>query len=95
MIDSAEAKITTGNLGEVQPRYSNFAVVSHSAHEFIISFCFLDPAKIKKGEPPSVDAEVFSRIVIAPTMLPNLINALATNLKTYNESVKKEMEKKS
>jgi len=92
-MEKAEAKIVTSNIGDIQPKYSNFVAVSHTPNEFIITFCLIDPAKIAKGGTPVVEAEAFSRIIVSPTLLPNLINALSTNLKTYNESVKKELEK--
>jgi hypothetical protein len=61
--------------------YANFLVVSHSPHEFTLDFCQLLPAK----EQGKVDAEVVSRVRIAPTMVARVLNALNTNLAGYEE----------
>ena len=61
--------------------YANFLVVSHSAHEFTLDFCQLQPAK----EQSKVNAEVVSRVRIAPTMVGRVLNALNTNLSNYEE----------
>lgn len=61
--------------------YANFLVVSHSPHEFTLDFCQLLPA----GEPGKVNAEVVSRVRIAPTMVGRVLNALNTNLSNYEE----------
>lgn len=61
--------------------YANFLVVSHSPHEFTLDFCQLLPAK----EQDKVNAEVVSRVRIAPTMVGRVLNALNTNLANYEE----------
>src|SRR5690606_19538018 len=61
--------------------YANFLVVSHSAHEFTLDFCQLLPA----GEQGKVNAEVVSRVRIAPTMVGRVLNALNTNLSGYED----------
>ena len=61
--------------------YANFLVVSHSPHEFTLDFCQLLPA----GEAGKVNAEVISRVRIAPTMVGRVLNALNTNLANYEE----------
>jgi hypothetical protein len=61
--------------------YSNFLVVSHSAHDFTLDFCQLLPAR----EEGKVNAEVVSRVRIAPTMVGRVLNALNTNLSNYEE----------
>ncbi|GGI08374.1 DUF3467 domain-containing protein [Egicoccus halophilus] len=61
--------------------YANFLVVSHSPHEFTLDFCQLLPA----GEAGRVNAEVVSRVRIAPTMVGRVLNALNTNLTNYEE----------
>ena len=61
--------------------YANFLVVSHSAHDFTLDFCQLLPAK----EEGKVNAEVVSRVRIAPTMVARVLNALNTNLSNYEE----------
>lgn len=61
--------------------YANFLVVSHSAHDFTLDFCQLLPA----GEQGKVNAEVVSRVRIAPTMVARVLNALNTNLSNYEE----------
>jgi hypothetical protein len=61
--------------------YSNFLVVSHSAHDFTLDFCQLLPSR----EEGKVNAEVVSRVRIAPTMVGRVLNALNTNLSNYEE----------
>lgn len=61
--------------------YANFLVVSHSPHEFTLDFCQLLPA----GEQGKVNAEVVSRVRIAPTMVARVLNALNTNLSGYED----------
>ncbi len=61
--------------------YANFLLVSHSPHEFTLDFCQLLPGK-EKGK---VNAEVISRVRIAPTMVGRVLNALNTNLSNYEE----------
>ena len=61
--------------------YANFLVVSHSPHEFTLDFCQLQPSK----EAGKVNAEVVSRVRIAPTMVGRVLNALNTNLSNYED----------
>lgn len=61
--------------------YANFLVVSHSAHDFTLDFCQLVPS----GEKGKVNAEVVSRVRIAPTMVGRVLNALNSNLSGYEE----------
>ena len=61
--------------------YANFLVVSHSPHDFTLDFCQLLPS----GEQGKVNAEVVSRVRIAPTMVARVLNALNTNLSGYEE----------
>ncbi len=61
--------------------YANFLVVSHSPHEFTLDFCQLLPS----GEQGKVNAEVVSRVRIAPTMVGRVLNALNTNLSGYED----------
>jgi len=61
--------------------YANFLVVSHSPHEFTLDFCQLMPS----GEPNKTNAEVVSRVRIAPTMVGRVLNALNTNLSSYED----------
>ena len=61
--------------------YANFLVVSHSPHEFTLDFCQLLPS----GEQGKVNAEVVSRVRIAPTMVGRVLNALNTNLSNYED----------
>ena len=60
--------------------YANFLVVSHSAHEFTLDFCQVVP-----GSEGRVNAEVVSRIKIAPTMVGRIIRALNTNMTAYED----------
>jgi hypothetical protein len=62
--------------------YANFLVVSHSPHEFTLDFCQILP-----GHPPGeLQAEVVSRLKVAPTMLGNLIEVLNSNMTTYEDT---------
>lgn len=61
--------------------YANFLVVSHGPHEFTLDFCQLLPS----GEQGQVNAEVVSRIRIAPTMVGQVLRALNTNLSNYED----------
>lgn len=61
--------------------YANFLIVSHSAHEFTLDFCQLQPG----GSANERRADVVSRVRIAPTMVGRVLNALNTNLSNYEE----------
>ena len=61
--------------------YANFLVVSHSAHEFTLDFCQVLPG----GEGGRVQADVVSRIKVAPTMVGKIIRALNTNMTAYED----------
>lgn len=61
--------------------YANFLVVSHSPHEFTLDFCQVMPG----GEPGRVQAEVVSRVKIAPTMVGRVMRALNTNMTNYED----------
>jgi len=61
--------------------YANFLVVTQSPHDFTLDFCQLLPS----GDPSLVNAEVVSRVRIAPTMVARVIQALNTNLNAYEE----------
>jgi hypothetical protein len=61
--------------------YSNFLVVSHSAHEFTLDFCQVMPSG---GS--SVNAEVVTRVKVAPTVVAKVIRALDTNMRSYEDN---------
>ncbi|QBI18281.1 DUF3467 domain-containing protein [Egibacter rhizosphaerae] len=61
--------------------YANFLVISHSPHEFTLDFCQVLPG----GEGGKARAEVVSRVKIAPTMVGKVMNALNTNMTTYED----------
>lgn len=61
--------------------YANFLVVSHSPHEFTLDFCQILPGQ----EQGTVQAEVVSRIKVAPTMVGKIIQALNTNMTNYED----------
>ena len=61
--------------------YANFLVVSHSAHEFTLDFCQVMPT----SEVGQVQAEVVSRLKVAPTMVGKVIRALNTNMTAYED----------
>jgi hypothetical protein len=62
--------------------YANFLVVGHSAHEFTLDFCQVLPG----GKDGAVQAEVVSRLKIAPTMVGKIIRALNTNMTGYEDT---------
>ncbi len=93
MKNEKKTKIVVTNAENVKPQYSNYLSISHTPNEFILSFCYIDPAKMKRGEEQEVPAEAFSRIVVTPSLLPQIIKALQTNLEKYNTSIKKEMDR--
>ncbi len=62
--------------------YANFLVVSHSPHEFTLDFCQVMP---RGDQTEAVNAEVVSRVKIAPTMVGRVLNALNTNMSNYEE----------
>lgn len=61
--------------------YANFVVVSHGPHEFTLDFCQLLPS----GDPNQVNADVVSRIRVAPTMIGQLLRALNANLTNHED----------
>jgi Protein of unknown function (DUF3467) len=61
--------------------YSNFLVVSHSAHEFTLDFCQVMPG----GDDCSVKADVVTRVRVAPTMVGKVLRALDTNRTAYED----------
>lgn len=61
--------------------YANFLVVSHSPHEFTLDFCQVMPG----GKEGQVQAEVVSRMKVAPTMVGKIIRALNTNMTNYED----------
>jgi hypothetical protein len=61
--------------------YANFLVVTHGQHDFTLDFCQLLPS----GEQGVVNAEVTSRVKIAPTMVAQVLRALNTNLTNYEQ----------
>jgi len=58
--------------------YSNLAMVAHSNSEFVIDFIRLMPGVPK--------AKVKSRVVITPEHAKRLLNALADNIKKFEEN---------
>jgi hypothetical protein len=63
--------------------YANFLVVSHSPHEFTLDFCQVMPGG--GGEDKRVQAEVVTRLKVAPTMVGKIIRALNTNMTNYED----------
>lgn len=62
-------------------RYSNFAIVSHSAHELVIDFATILPGR--EG------ARVVSRIIMTPHNAKMFATALDTNIKNYEKQFSK------
>ena len=67
------------NLAEdiAQGIYSNLAIITHSNAEFILDFVAMMPGVPK--------ANVRSRIVMTPQNIKRLLNALADNIKKFEE----------
>ncbi len=61
--------------GELEPRYANFVLITHSAAEMILDFAQILP-RTPKGK-------VQSRIVMTPMHAKLLYNALGQNLSQY------------
>lgn len=61
--------------------YANFLIVSHSAHEFTLDFCQIQPG----GSANERRADVVSRVRISPTLVGKVLRALNTNLANYEE----------
>ena len=60
---------------DLEPKYVNFARISHTASEFILDFSLLLPG-VKQ---PKVDA----RVVMAPTAAKLFLRAITENLSRY------------
>lgn len=61
--------------------YANFLVVSHSPHEFTLDFCQILPGQ----DQGKIQADVVSRVKVAPTMVGKIIQALNTNMTNYED----------
>ena len=59
--------------------YANFALVSHSGHEFSVDLCQVQHA----ADGDEVRADVVSRVHLPPTMVRSLIRTLQANLDAY------------
>lgn len=60
---------------EAEGVYSNFFLIAHSPHEFIIDF-----ARMLPGLPK---AKVFARVILTPAHAKLLLSALEDNIKKY------------
>ena len=65
--------------------YGNFLVVSHSAHEFTLDFCQIIPSQGAGQGAGQVQADVVTRVKVAPTMVGRIIRALNTNMTAYED----------
>ncbi len=63
--------------GDLEPTYSNFAIISHSPSEIVIDF-----ARLLPGNPSS---KVLARVVLTPLNAKLLLRALQENLSKYEE----------
>ena len=59
--------------------YANLALVSHSAHEFTIDFCQVQPSEQRSA----VEADVVARVRIAPTLVDAVVRALRSNVEDH------------
>ena len=62
---------------EAEGIYSNFVVISHSLSEFVLDF-----ARVLPGSPKS---KVYARVIMTPTNVRALLNALDQNIKKYED----------
>ena len=63
---------------DLEPAYSNFAIISHSPSEIVIDF-----ARLLPGVPNS---KVLARVVMTPLNAKLLLRALQENLAKYEQS---------
>ena len=63
-----------------QGMYSNFALVSHTAEEFMLDFLFVQP----QSSQPKIGT-LRSRIITSPEHMKRLFNALEENIKRYEK----------
>ena len=63
---------------EAEGIYSNLALISHSAAEFVIDFTRLVPGVPK--------AKVYARIIMTPQHAKSLLNALKENITKYEDN---------
>jgi hypothetical protein len=61
-----------------QGAYCNFAIVNHTDSEFVVDSIYLQPMQPK--------AKVRSRVIMTPKHAKKLMNALAENIKRYEEN---------
>ena len=86
--DKTEATIQLAGEEDATVVYSNFAKVTITPLDAIITFAFLDPATMRSGDNdggPSVDARPVARVVLPHQMLAGFINALHTEIKKHPE----------
>lgn len=62
---------------DLEPIYSNFAIISHSPSEIVIDF-----ARLLPGNPTS---KVLARVIMTPLNAKLLLRALQENLAKYEE----------
>ena len=64
------------NLGEnVEGRYSNFVVITHTATEFVLDFAVVMPGMPKP--------QVVNRVILTPDHAKRLLAALGQNVQRY------------
>lgn len=61
-----------------QGAYCNFAIVNHTDSEFVVDSIYLQPMQPK--------AKVRSRVIMTPKHAKKLMNALAENIKRFEET---------
>lgn len=61
-----------------QGAYCNFAIVNHTDSEFVVDSIYLQPMQPK--------AKVRSRVIMTPKHAKKLMNALAENIKRFEEN---------
>lgn len=74
--------------GELQNTYANFLAVWHSQHEFTLDFMVTGMATPGPEAVTNVPARVVARIKVPPTVVDDILRALATNVSLREDAMK-------
>ena len=75
--NQAQSQINIELPADLEPVYSNFAIISHSPSEIVVDF-----ARLLPGNPNS---KVLTRVVMTPLNAKLLLRALQENISKYEE----------
>ena len=73
----AQSQINIELPADLEPIYSNFAIISHSPSEIVVDF-----ARLLPGNPSS---KILTRVVMTPLNAKLLLRALQENISKYEE----------